>query len=280
VRLAIINDEVHQDLARTIDAVVTCGFAGIEIRSVWNVPPHELTDEHLREISRSLHERGLRAAGFCPPALKCALPRDATEIAAVRAVLARAIEQAKVLDAPHVRIFSFYRDGDPDPVTAAAAAAEVLDGLTLDGVDLLLETGTRTNTPTMELTLTFLDALDRSDIGILWDPGNSVFSGWHTRPFPSDYLLGRELIRHVHVKDPVGTTGYVRLGDGDLPWPAIVEALRADGYPGWLSLETHWRHGRVLNQRERDNPWGDAFSDGGQDASIECMLRLRELVTG
>jgi sugar phosphate isomerase/epimerase len=280
VRLAIINDEVHQDLARTIDAVVTCGFAGVEIRSVENVAPHELTDEQLREIRQSLHEHGLMAAGFCPPALKCALPRGRTEVAAVRAVLARAIEQAKILAAPHVRIFSFYRDGEPDPISAASVAGEVLDGLSLDGVNLLVETGTRTNTPTMELTLTFLEALGRGDIGILWDPGNSVFSGWHKNPFPADYLLGRDLIRHVHVKDPDGTAGYVRLGDGDLPWRNIVEALRADAYSGWLSLETHWRHGRVLTQQERDNPWGDAFSDGGLDASIECMRRLSELVTG
>ena len=49
------------------------------------------------------------------------------------------------------------------------------------------------------------------------------------------------LIRHVHVKDPAGHSGYVRLGDGDLPWPRILAALAASGYAGWVSLETHWR---------------------------------------
>jgi sugar phosphate isomerase/epimerase len=274
MRLAIINDEVDQDLDRAAGAVAACGFTGVEIRSVGNVPPTELTDERLREIVGTLGARGLEVAGFCPPALKTALPRTDEEVAAARAVLARAVEQARVLGAPHVRIFTFYREGDPDPVGAARTARRVLDGVALDGVKLLVETGTRTNTPTMELVLRFLEAAGVPGLGVLWDPGNSVFSGMHADPFPSEYRLGRDLIEHVHVKDPVGTTGYVRLGDGDLPWQRIVDTLRTDGYTGWLSLETHWRVGRVLNQRQRDTPWGDDFTAGGYEASVECMRRL------
>ncbi|MDL4816951.1 sugar phosphate isomerase/epimerase family protein [Actinomadura opuntiae] len=278
MRLAVINDEVDQDLGRAADAAAGCGFAGIEVRSVGNVPPHELTDGRLAEVVRELAGRGLAVAGFCPPALKVRRPRTEEEYAAARAVLVRAVAQARVLGAPHVRIFTFYRDGDPDPAGAAEAARRVLDGVDLDGVKLLVETGTRTNTPTMELVLRFLEAVDVQGLGVLWDPGNSVFSGMHPTPFPAEYELGKDLIEHVHVKDPAGTSGYVRLGDGDLPWGGIVDALRADGYAGWLSLETHWRIGRVLNQRQRDTPWGDDFTDGGYEASVECMRRLKELV--
>ncbi|MFB4306224.1 sugar phosphate isomerase/epimerase family protein [Actinomadura sp. GTD37] len=280
MRLAVISDEIDQDLGRAADAAVACGFTGIEVRSAWNVPPHELTGEDLGRITAELDARGLAVAGFCPPALKTPRPETARDVAAAREVLVRAIARARVLGAPHVRIFTFYRDGDPDPVGAAKAAKEVLDGVETDGVKLLVETGTRTNTPTMELVLRFLDAAGVPGLGVLWDPGNSVFSGMDPDPFPAEYELGKDLIGHVHVKDPVGTTGYVRLGDGDLPWAAIVERLRADGYTGWLSLETHWRIGRVLDQRQRDTPWGDAFSAGGREASVACMHRLRELVDG
>lgn len=278
MRLAIINDEIDQDLGRAADAAARCGFAGIEVRSVGNVPPHELTDSQLREVVAELGARGLEVAGFCPPALKVELPRTGPEIERARAVLVRAIAQARVLGTPRVRIFTFYRQGDPDPVGAAAAARNVLDGVELDGVRLLVETGTRTNTPTMELVLRFLDAVGVPGLRVLWDPGNSVFSGMRADPFPAEYQLGKDLIEHIHVKDPAGTTGYVRLGDGDLPWGDIVGTLRADGYRGWLSLETHWRIGRVLDQRQRDNPWGDDFSAGGYQASVECMRLLKELV--
>ncbi|MDF5757689.1 sugar phosphate isomerase/epimerase family protein [Spongiactinospora sp. TRM90649] len=280
MRLSIIGDEIDQDLLTVARDVRDRGLTGVEIRSVGNVRPHELTDDRLREIREVLAVHGLRVAGFCPPALKQPLPRTDAEVASARALLARSVEQARVLGSPHVRIFTFYREGEPDPRGAAAVAREVLSGLVPgDGVRLLVETGTRTNTPTVALTLRFLDALGRDDLGVLWDPGNSVFSGAEPVPFPGEYFAARELIGHVHVKDPAGTTGYVRLGDGDLPWAAIIGTLAADGYTGWLSLETHWRQGRTLTQRERDEPWGDAFSRGGRQASAECMRELVRLAT-
>ncbi|WP_242894553.1 sugar phosphate isomerase/epimerase family protein [Actinomadura litoris] len=277
MRLAIINDEVDQDLGRAADAAASCGFGGIEVRSVGNVPPHELTDGQLETIAAELSARGLAVAGFCPPALKVPMPRTDEDVAAAHAIVVRAVEQARILGAPHVRIFTFYRDGGPAPLAAAEQARRVLDGVSLDGVDLLVETGMRTNTPTIALVLRFLEAVDIPGLGILWDPGNSVFAGMNPEPFPAEYEMGKELIRHVHVKDPAGSTAYVRLGDGDLPWGDIVDTLRADGYAGWLSLETHWRIGRVLDQGQRDNPWCDDFTDGGYEASVECMKRLAEL---
>lgn len=104
-----------------------------------------------------------------------------------------------------------------------------------------------------------------------------MFSGFDSVPFPREYELARARIRHIHVKDPGGTDGYVRVGDGLVPWSAIVRRLAADDYPGYLSFETHWRHDRVLNQAERDQPWGAAFSDGGCEATRECVRALRAI---
>ncbi len=280
MRLAIINDEIDQDLDRAAAAAADQGFQGLEIRSAWNTPPHLLSDERLRTVRATTEAHGLRIAGFCPPALKCALPRTAAEVDAVRGLLVDSLRRARLLGAPFVRIFTFFRENDPDPRAAATAARAVLDGVTWSDTEVVIETGTRTNSPTMRHTMEFLDALGDDRLGVLWDPGNSVFSGWDAEPFPRDYALGRERIRHVHVKDPDGTNGYVGLGDGDLPWTDIIETLRTDGYTGWLSLETHWRIGRVLTGPQRDEPWGDEFSADGYQASLTCMRRLRELLDG
>ena len=78
----------------------------------------------------------------------------------------------------------------------------------------------------------------------------------------------------MHIKDPAGTARYVRLGDGDLPWPAILQELSGTGYCGWLTLETHWRRDRDLSPGERDEPWGEGISAGGLEASRECMAVL------
>ncbi|MFB7558663.1 sugar phosphate isomerase/epimerase family protein [Streptomyces brevispora] len=277
MRLAIINDELSQDIDEAAAEAARQGFGGLEIRSSGEVPPHLMDDAQLTAVRDSVARHGLQVVGFDPPALKCAVPRTDAEIAAVRALVVDAVRRAELLGAPFVRVFTFYRDGDPDPVTAARAAREVLHGVPADRVPLVVETGMRTNSPTMRHTLEFLDELGDDRLGILWDPGNSVFSGWDPVPFPQDYALGRDRIRHVHVKDPDGRDSYVRLGEGDLPWPRILRRLADDGYRGWLSLETHWRIGRVLTQAQRDEPWGDEFTRGGFEASSTCMRLLREM---
>jgi sugar phosphate isomerase/epimerase len=278
MRLALISDELSQDIGLAAAEASTAGFAGLEIRSAGGVPPHLMTDEQLGVVRCAVTGRGLAVAGFDPPALKCALPTTNAEIDAARGLIVDSVRRAVLLGAPFVRIFTFYRNGDPDPVTAAKVAGEVLDGVPMGQVPLLVETGMRTNTPTMRHTLRFLDELGDDRLGVLWDPGNSVFSGWDEAPFPDDYRAGRERIRHVHVKDPDGQRAYVRLGDGDLPWPAMIAALADDRYQGWLALETHWRIGRTLTQAQRDEPWGEAFTAGGLEASRTCMRLLRDMV--
>ncbi|MEU1484568.1 sugar phosphate isomerase/epimerase family protein [Streptomyces sp. NPDC005752] len=277
MRLAVINDEVSQDIDVAAAEAARLGFGGLEIRSSGEVPPHLMSDAQLIAVRDAVVGRGMHIVGFDPPALKCRLPRTDAEVAAVRALLVEAVRQAELLGAPFVRVFTFYREGPPNPRGAAAVAREVLDGVPTDRVPLLVETGMRTNSPTMRHTLEFLDHLGDDRLGVLWDPGNSVFSGWDPAPFPQDYALGRERIRHVHVKDPAGRTAYVRLGDGCLPWPAILGRLGDDGYKGWVSLETHWRVGRVLTQQQRDEPWGESFTAGGFEASSICMRLLRDM---
>ncbi|GAA0443903.1 isomerase [Acrocarpospora corrugata] len=274
MKLAVIGDELAQDCRVVAETAAELGFDGVEIRSIDGTPPHLLTDDQLVAARAILGEHGLANAGFTPPALKVALPETDDDLRAAADLLVDACRRAALLGAPHVRIFSFYRDGDPDPVRAARVAARVLDGARLP-VPLVVENGTRTNTPTLRHVRTFLDELGRDDVGVLWDPGNSVFSGWDPDPFPADYEAGRELIRHVHVKDPDAGRGYVRLGDGDLDWPAILLRLAEDGYDGYVSLETHWRQGRQLTADERDNPWGEEFSRGAYVASVACMVKLR-----
>lgn len=275
MRLAVIGDEVSQRLPEVVRAATGTGFDGVEVRSLENTPPHRLTDEQLDRTCDTLRAAGLAVAGFSPPVFKAPLPRTSADLDAAGALLRHCLDQAVRLGAPHMRVFTFFRDGDPDPLAAARAARQVLDGVD-SPLPLVVETGTRSNSPTLQLTLRFLDALGRDDIGVLWDPGNSIFSGWDDLPAPDEYRLGRDRIRHVHVKDPDGTRGYVRLGDGMLDWAQLLAQLAADGYQGWVSLETHWRTGRALTARQRDEPWGEDFSADGYQASVECMRLLAQ----
>lgn len=276
MRPSILSDEISQDLGTAIETAQRFGFPGLEIRSVDNRAPHRFDDAMVRSIRKQLDDGGLVASAFCPPALKCPAPAGPGGEAEVADVVSRAVDQAAMLGTEVVRIFSFYRDGAvPQPSAAAEVARRVLARVDLPvGVRLLLETGTRSNTPTLAHAREFLMALGDDRIGVLWDPGNTVFSGFDGRPFPGDFDVAADLIRHVHVKDPRSTTAYVGLGDGDLPWPQILRALDDQGFDGWLTLETHWRLDRALTSAERDEPWGPGISDGGLAASAICMRVL------
>jgi len=283
MKLSVIGDELSQDHVLVAETAAQLGFDGIEIRSLEETPPHLLTDDQLSRVRAVLDEHGLAVAGFAPPIFKGKIPQTDQEIEAAAEILVASCERAVRLGAPHVRIFSFFLDGEPDPLRAAKVAGSILAGYDVP-VPLVVETEGRSNTPTMRHLVSFLDELGRDDVTVLWDPANCVYRGWDPAPFPADYMLGRERIRHVHIKDPAGTREYVRLGDGDLPWPAILTQLSDDGYDGFLSLETHWRHGRPLTEEHRNKPWGESFSAGGYTAGVECMQRLRgwfdQLVAG
>ncbi len=275
MRLCILSDEISQDLDEALGLCRRHGFDAIEVRSVWNTRPHELTLDQCREIARRADASGIAIAGFASPVFKRALPAGPDELAESEALLARSVEQCDALGAGLLRIFSFFRDGDPDLDASASAMDAVLRRVPRGALRLAVETGTRTNTPSAALAAQLVDRLREHRLGVLWDPGNTVFSGFAD----GDALCGLTQLRpedlaHIHVKDPLGTNAYVELGRGSLPWPAILDALAGQRYRGYLSLETHWRRERVLTGPERDEPWGDGFSAGGYAASDRCMAVL------
>jgi sugar phosphate isomerase/epimerase len=278
VKLAIISDEVSQDLGAVLGLIREHDFDGIEVRSVWNTCPHELSLDQCRRIREEVSAAGVELVAYDSSTFKQALPRTGPEYDRAARLLEASIVVARALGAPPTRIFSFYREGPPRVEGAAEVMARLLDQVPCPDVPLLLENGMRTNSPTAATLTELLDMLAPRDLGALWDPGNATFSGLEETPPPAALGMLRERLRLVHVKDPLGSDSYTRLGRGDVPWMAIVSGLLADGFPGALSLETHWRPGRVLSQVERDEPWGEAFSWEGQESSSICMAALREMV--
>jgi L-ribulose-5-phosphate 3-epimerase len=83
----------------------------------------------------------------------------------------------------------------------------------------------------------FIDEVGHPRVQAYFDVGNVLAFG-----YPEQWidLLGNR-IKKVHVKDfkiAVGNiTGFVQLLDGDVNWPAVVEALRRVGYDGHLTAE-------------------------------------------
>jgi sugar phosphate isomerase/epimerase len=236
-RLCLLSSAVHDEPAGTIaERASAAGFARIE----WGVGPGQAAAGEpadagmLRELCDRL---GLTITGVCVQAGPATL--DAPE--SIRTVATFAAEIA----APFVRFWPpAFRNG-----SIAGELARVRSGLVRAleitrelGVVLLIENAPATIAPSTTLARALLEGLDPADVGVLWDPGNSLIEG-RLDPQIAIAELGPYL-QHVHAKniawtraDGAWSWSYSTIADGMLDWPATLAALAAAGYEGPLSLD-------------------------------------------
>ena len=70
-KLGVIGDEVSQDFATVVNFVKEFNLHSIEIRSVWDKLPHELTETDIDEMKRLLDGTDIEIIGVASPFFKC-----------------------------------------------------------------------------------------------------------------------------------------------------------------------------------------------------------------
>ncbi|PYI52137.1 sugar phosphate isomerase/epimerase family protein [Paenibacillus flagellatus] len=256
-RLGILTDEVYPDhFAKSLDWIAEQGLKHIEVRVVDGVNIANMSDEQVADVRRQVEARGLSVSAIASPLYKCAL--DPTRPVATGDVFGQAEESveahheklhrviaiAKQLGARGIRIFSFWREREPeryfDDIVAhlkkAAAVAE------REGVLLLQENEPACNGGFADEIGRIVRAVGSPAMKALWDPGNEAYGG---RPaFPEGYEAIKDVLAHVHIKDayvrPDGTSRCVPVGSGTVPFIAQLRALAEDGYDGLFTIETHF----------------------------------------
>jgi sugar phosphate isomerase/epimerase len=218
----------------------------------------DLTDEELDRAIGTVRDAGLEIVSIASPLLKCVLPeapevdgRFRQDVFASRQTFddqprlaTRTFEIAGRTGARIVRVFSYWRTVRPEECfdRIVDALGRLAEEAAPRGLIVGLENEHACNIATGEETARLLAALDHPNLQVVWDPANALVSG--EIPFPDGYRRippGR--IAHVHAKDCLRVDGRLvwgPLGEGVIDWRGQVEALRRDGYGGWLSLETHW----------------------------------------
>lgn len=258
IPIASITDEFSPDLAVALDAMVEIGMTGAELRVLWGKNIMDLSQDELQKAKALLDERGLHVISIASPILKCVLPgapevdtRFQQDVFASKhsfedqpRLAAHAFEVAKFFGAKIIRVFSYWRSVNPEACFDGVVKA--LDTLAKEaakeGLIIGLENEHACNIATASETKKVLDVLPHENLQVVWDPANCLISG--ENPFPEGYRqLPPNRIGHVHIKDchldghkpvwgPVGTRS--------VDWKGQMAALKADGYPGYVSLETHW----------------------------------------
>lgn len=276
-RLAVITDEVSQDLWEAADFARANGLSGLELRSINGRGPFEWIKADIEAVDRVRAVYGLEICCLALPFFKCGVS-DGAAVESHLEGLRRALELAVRWQAPVVRGFAFWK-GSGGWDEALERYGRVLPLLREAGVTLALETEPAVMTTNAGLLRRFLDGLDAPEVMALWDPGNLPFDPEGEHPYPEGYGLLRGRIAHVHLKDAVGKGADARavcLGEGLVDFPGQLAALERDGYRGYLSLETHYRLGEALTEEEMRLPGGYQFSKGGRAASQECMDAMKK----
>jgi sugar phosphate isomerase/epimerase len=160
------------------------------------------------------------------------------------AKLDRVIAIAGALGAPRIRIFSFWREREPERyldeiVRHLKRAGEVAARA---NVQLLVENEPSCNGGFAAEVARIVRGVDSPVVRALWDPGNEAYGG--REAFPAGYEQLKDVLAHVHLKDAYialdGTPRCVPLGSGTVPWIAHFQALNGDGYRGLFTIETHY----------------------------------------
>ncbi len=256
--IAAITDEFSQDVATAARSMAEIGMSGAELRMVHGKNIIDVTNEELSRVQEILAEHGLEIVSIATPLLKCVLP-DAPEVDArfqqdifaskhtfedQPRLTERAFEIAERTGAQIIRVFSYWRTVEPESCFERIVRA--LEGLARQAVPhrrtIGLENEHACNIATAAETERVLNSVDHPNLKVVWDPANAYISG--ETPYPDGYSrLPVNRIAHVHAKDcrvedhrPI----WGPLGEGGVDWKGQVAALAADGYSGWISLETHW----------------------------------------
>jgi sugar phosphate isomerase/epimerase len=278
-RVGVLSDEVSADLREALDWIAAQRLRRVEIRMVDGSNVVYLDDAAVARAAAEVRARGLSVTAIATPIFKCALDPSRpvasgdTFGAAEESVdvhlqrLPRAIAIARAFGTRALRIFSFWREREPqnhgrEIVALLRRAGEIAAA---DGAMLLLENEPSCNGGSAAEAAALVRQVEMPHaLRLLWDPGNEAYDG---RPaFPDGYRRVRGLIGHVHLKDaargPDGRFRFVPLGAGEAGIAAQLGALADDGYEGLFTIETHF------------SPEGGTRMDG----TAQTLAGLRQLL--
>lgn len=242
VLLSGFADEISPDLEEQLDTLATEGIKHIEFRGVWNKGVMTLTDNELDKVKAALDKRGFKISSIGSPIGKVPIDADFEEhLVSFR----RAIAIAKKLQAPYIRLFSFYLPKDQNPLQyrdeVMRRVKGLVDAAAGSGLILLHENEADIYGMPSDRCLDILQTVNSPTLRAAFDFANFVHAG----EYPNDKAFARlrPYIEYIHVKDMLmAEQRVVPAGEGDGQVKEILKELLGSGWTGFLSLEPHLAH--------------------------------------
>jgi L-ribulose-5-phosphate 3-epimerase len=245
MKIGAMTTSFRKSFEEALRASAALGVDGVQIwatnityydpdHPVGELDPELTTEEDKKKLKQTLKRLNLEISALCGDLGRGFVKPDhiAEDVAWTKRMmdLAKSLG-VKVLTSHIGRIPDDRKD--PGYRTAAEALEEI--GAHGDRVGVLFasETGPESGAALAE----FLRELKTNSIKVNYDPANMVMRGFD--PVQGVYDL-KDFIVHTHAKDgrgPGPNRGEVPLGEGDVPWPRYLSALKEIGYEGYLTIE-------------------------------------------
>lgn len=253
-------DEISPDLDEQLAVVTDLGLKYIEFRSAWDVNVLDLDGEQLRRAKGALTASGVRVSSIGSPIGKISISDDnGPHLERMK----YALEVAEFLEAPYIRIFSYFipEGDDPDDyrdevISRMSDLAAVAEG---SGITLVHENEKEIYGDIPRRCLEIVRAVDSPALRLTWDNANFVQCG--VRPYTEGYPLLSPHVDYLQVKDARFADGVVvPAGAGDGQFRESMRAFAAAGFEGFASLEPHLQLGHALGGFSGPENWRRAHA--------------------
>ena len=263
-QLSVITDEISQDFEHALDVAAEFEITTIDVRNVWNKNIALLSNDELYKMKEALECRNMRVNVITSPFGKCFLPSSRFSTNKKKSLIRNTkynlelfeqiIEIADFFNTSNIRIFSFFQKRKnkvkvkwEEMIKLFKPYVKIAEEL---GKTLLLENDYLLMVANIENTKRFFEDLNSEALKLILDPGNYYMEGDPTTPEAYSYFYEKDLVKHIHVKDPKymipGITGiFTVVGEGKIDYESLFKQAIDFDYKGYFCLETH-----VLRNKE------------------------------
>ena len=239
MRISAFADEISDDLGQQMYHLKKNGIGFIELRGVWGKNVLALSEEEVREVRQQADGEGLGLSAVGSPLGKFPIDGDFED---QMEGLKWALEIAQMLDAPYIRMFSFWMPPGEDP---AAHRTQVMDWLgkmiaEAEKTPIILahENEKGIYGDTAQRCLDLYSNLRSPAFTGVFDFAN--YLQCEQRPALDCWPLLKEHITYFHIKDARLDSGQVvPAGEGDGDLEQVLRDAFQNGFSNFVTLEPH-----------------------------------------
>lgn len=268
-------DEISRDIKTQVQLLKELGISYLEFRSANGKGVASYSLEEAAEIKHYLDENAIKVSAIGSPVGKIKITDD---FEPHFDLYQRIVAVAKLMEAPYIRMFSFYPpekgdfNGYEDEVFHRLR--RMVDYAKEHKVVLLHENEKDIYGEKAPACLKLMQEFYGESFRCTFDFANFVQSGQETM---EAYILLEPYIEYVHIKDALWKDGKVTpAGEGDGKVKEILTLLQEDGYHGFLSLEPHLAEFEGLKDLE-NNPARRNMTDGEAAFTIAHQALIKIL---